>query len=125
MFSDIKLSVLNALLCREDYVTVVVRVPSQGLELPSGLKEGGVILNIGHRMAIPIPDLVVNKEGIFGTLSFNRVPFYVTIPWEAVSAILDPQDSKSAGSWEPRYVFSFAPSDSGETQPVRPSLKLV
>jgi hypothetical protein len=39
-------------------------------------------------MAIPIPDLKVDDDGITCTLSFNRSPFWCKIPWGAIYALV-------------------------------------
>ncbi len=39
-------------------------------------------------MAVPIPDLRVEDDGLSCTLSFNRTPFYCVIPWSAVFALV-------------------------------------
>jgi hypothetical protein len=38
-------------------------------------------------MPVPIPDLQVDSEGIYGTLSFNRSPFICQVHWDAVFAL--------------------------------------
>jgi hypothetical protein len=38
-------------------------------------------------MPVPIPDLQVDAEGIYGTLSFNRSPFTCQVRWDAVFAL--------------------------------------
>lgn len=38
---------------------------------------------------IQIPDLVVDNEGISGTLSFNSQRRHVIVPWQAVDEFLD------------------------------------
>jgi stringent starvation protein B len=48
-----------------------------------------LVLQVGRNMAIPIPDLAVDDEGIRGTLSFNQTPFRCSIPWSAVYALVD------------------------------------
>ena len=50
-----------------------------------------LVLQIGLDLAVPIPDLRVDGEGIYGTLSFNRSPFTVTVPWGSVFALADDQ----------------------------------
>jgi len=57
-----------------------------GVALPEYLIEAGqpVPINIGYNMAVPIPDLQIDDEGIFGTLSFNRSPFRCTFPWDSL-----------------------------------------
>jgi hypothetical protein len=47
-----------------------------------------LVLQVGLNMAIPIPDLKVDDEGISCTLSFNRAPFWCRIPWSAVYALV-------------------------------------
>jgi hypothetical protein len=39
-------------------------------------------------MPIPIPDLRVDENGIFGTLSFSRTPFACNVPWNAIFALV-------------------------------------
>jgi hypothetical protein len=52
-------------------------------------KQPQLVLQIGLDMPIPIPDLRVDAEGIYGTLSFQRTPFTCVVPWSAVFALLD------------------------------------
>ncbi len=47
-----------------------------------------LVLQVGLNMAIPIPDLRVDEQGITCTLSFNRSPFWCKIPWSAVYALV-------------------------------------
>src|SRR4051812_20192801 len=47
-----------------------------------------LVLQVGLNMAIPIPDLAVEDEGISCTLSFNRAPFWCRIPWSAIYALV-------------------------------------
>ena len=35
-------------------------------------------------MPVPIPDLDISEQKIQATLSFNREPYLVTVPWHAV-----------------------------------------
>lgn len=46
-----------------------------------------LVLQVGLDLPIPIPDLRVDDAGVYGTLSFNRAPFTVVVPWEAVFAL--------------------------------------
>jgi stringent starvation protein B len=52
-----------------------------------------VVLQVGLDMPVPIPDLRVDEEGIFGTLSFKGVPFSCFVPWGAVFALVG-EDAK-------------------------------
>ena len=47
-----------------------------------------LVLQVGLNMAIPIPDLKVDDEGVTCTLSFNRAPFWCFLPWSAVYALV-------------------------------------
>jgi stringent starvation protein B len=47
-----------------------------------------LVLQVGLNMAIPIPDLKVDDEGISCTLSFSRTPFWCKLPWSAVYALV-------------------------------------
>jgi hypothetical protein len=47
-----------------------------------------LILQVGRGMAVPIPDLVVDNGGISATLSFDRTPFWCSMPWSSVFALL-------------------------------------
>ena len=51
-------------------------------------KQAQLVLQVGLNMAVPIPDLHVEDDGIACTLSFNRSPFYCVIPWSAVFALV-------------------------------------
>lgn len=47
-----------------------------------------LVLQVGLDMPIPIPDLRVDANGIFGTLSFSRTPFACNVPWSAIFALV-------------------------------------
>jgi hypothetical protein len=47
-----------------------------------------LVLQVGFDMPIPIPDLRVDEDGVFGTLSFSRNPFTCAVPWHAVFALV-------------------------------------
>jgi len=64
---------------------IVLDARVEGVVVPEAhTLNNGLTLEIGHNMLVPIPDLELGEIGIFGTLSFGRTPFYVTIPWEAI-----------------------------------------
>src|SRR3954466_10321843 len=62
---------------------VSVQVP------PSFKNQPQLVLQVGLNMAVPIPDLEVDDEGLSCTLSFNRSPFLCVIPWSSVFALVD------------------------------------
>jgi hypothetical protein len=47
-----------------------------------------LVLQVGFDMPIPINDLRVDENGVFGTLSFSRTPFSCLVPWNAVFALV-------------------------------------
>jgi hypothetical protein len=47
-----------------------------------------LVLQVGLNMAIQIPDLTVDDDGVSCTLSFNRSPFWCQLPWSAVYALV-------------------------------------
>jgi Stringent starvation protein B len=47
-----------------------------------------LVLQVGFEMPIPILDLRVDEDGVFGTLSFSRTPFACSVPWSAVFALV-------------------------------------
>ena len=51
-------------------------------------KQAQLVLQVGLNMAVPIPDLRVDDEGVTCTLSFNRSPFWCRLPWTAVYALV-------------------------------------
>jgi stringent starvation protein B len=51
-------------------------------------KQPQLVLQIGMNMAVPILDLDVGEDGISCTLSFNRSPFWCSMPWSAIYALV-------------------------------------
>lgn len=57
--------------------------------VPEWLKgQPQLVLQVGLNMPIPILDLRVDGDGLFGTLSFNRQPFTCMVPWTTVFAVV-------------------------------------
>lgn len=62
---------------------------TEGVKVPPWLsQQAQLVLSIGLDLPIPIPDLRVDAEGVFGTLSFGGSPYGCTVPWEAVFAVV-------------------------------------
>lgn len=51
-------------------------------------KQPQLVLQIGLNMAIPIPDLRLDDDGMSCTLSFSGSPFFCVVPWAGVFAIV-------------------------------------
>ena len=61
----------------------------QGVVVPMTFKSRGQLeLQVGLNMAVPIPDLRVEDDGLSCTLSFSGRPFWCSIPWSAVYAVV-------------------------------------
>jgi stringent starvation protein B len=60
-------------------------------------KQAQLVLQVGLNMAVPIPDLHVDDEGVSCTLSFNRAPFWCRLPWTAIYALVG--DDKRGMIW--------------------------
>ncbi|HEX8791836.1 MAG TPA: ClpXP protease specificity-enhancing factor SspB [Polyangiaceae bacterium] len=86
-------------------------------------KQPQLVLQIGLNMAIPIPDLRLDDEGMSCTLSFNRSPFFCVVPWTSVFAIVG--DDARGMVWPddvPAEIARHAsPSQPQSSQASRPS----
>lgn len=61
----------------------------EGVRVPAWLTDQPqLVLQVGFNMVIPVPDLHVDDEGVFGTLSFSRNPFPCVVPWASVFALV-------------------------------------
>ena len=83
-----KKDVARALLLRGSvFVHLDPRQP--GVLVPARLRlQPQVVLQVGLDMPVPIPDLRIDEEGVYGTLSFKGVPFTCFVPWGAVFALV-------------------------------------
>lgn len=63
----------------------------EGVLVPRSLgKQPQLVLQIGLHLAIRIPDLEIDEDGVSCTLSFNRSPFWCRMPWSAIYALVGP-----------------------------------
>jgi hypothetical protein len=79
-----------------DKVRALVR-RHEGVILPENIKAlwdsreehgvGLIGLDYGLDMPIPITGFKVTEEGIYATLSFDRVPYPTFVPWDAIVAL--------------------------------------
>jgi stringent starvation protein B len=51
-------------------------------------KQPQLVLQVGLDMAVRIPDLRVDDQGMSCTLSFSREPFFCVVPWASVFALV-------------------------------------
>lgn len=83
---------------KKDVVLALLQGPSvfvhldprkKGVVVPMNFrKQPQLVLQIGLNMAVQIPDLRVDDDGISCTLSFSRSPFWCSLPWSAIYALV-------------------------------------
>lgn len=70
---------------------VIVQLDSNavGVTIPDHLRaQSTTVLEYGHNLPVPIPDLSADDIGLCASLSFNRTLHFTTVPWDAVFAIV-------------------------------------
>ncbi|HYQ01417.1 MAG TPA: ClpXP protease specificity-enhancing factor SspB [Polyangiaceae bacterium] len=99
---------------------------SGSVQVPPGFKnQPQLVLQVGLNMAVAIPDLHVDDQGLSCTLSFNRTPFFCMIPWPAVFALVG--ENGQAMVWAedvPAEVAAQAQAQKAPEKP-RPHLRSV
>jgi stringent starvation protein B len=89
-----KKDVLEALL-GDSNVFLHLDPRKQGVVVPKWFQnQPELVLQLGLRMAVPIPDLEVDDEGVSCTLSFNRTPFWCCMPWSSIFAVISDKDRR-------------------------------
>jgi len=92
-------------------------------------KQPQLVLQVGMDLAVPIPDLAVDEEGVTGTLSFNRSPFFCRIPWDAIFGLVG--DDALGVVWDedlPDEIAAeveAAQAKAGKRGPKRPALRAI
>ncbi|MFK7987633.1 MAG: hypothetical protein AB8I08_16555, partial [Sandaracinaceae bacterium] len=88
-------------------------------------KQAQLVLQFGLQLPVPIPDMRVDEEGVFGTLSFNRQPFVCEIPWSGVFALVG--DDGMGMVWEEDLPEEIAAEVEAGFRPPkkRPSLRAI
>jgi hypothetical protein len=99
-----KTDALKELLRAENSVFVHVDTRLDGVNLPKPLLgRPQVALQLGYNMTVPVRDLTMDQHEWSATLSFDRTPFFCTIPWAAVYLIVG--DSGRGASWPDDIPF--------------------
>jgi stringent starvation protein B len=74
---------------------VFVDARKPGVTVPRGLtQQAELVLRVGYALNPPIPDLDIGADAIGCTLSFNRVPAWCRLPYEAIYAIVSDSDGR-------------------------------
>ncbi len=88
---DIALSILE-----RSSVFVHLDPRKEGVVVPPEFKkQPKMVLQVGHKMTVPIPDLSFDDLGMSCTLSFNKKPFLCAVPWSSVFALVG-EDKRGA-----------------------------
>jgi hypothetical protein len=75
-------------LLREDWTSLHLDARRPGVVVPPHLRgEPHLVLQYGHDLPIPIPDLEVDEHGVVATLSFSQNPQRTVVPWSAVYVV--------------------------------------
>jgi len=75
-------------LLAEGWTSLHLDARRAGVVVPDHLKgEPHLVLQYGHDLPIPIPDLQVDEHGVSATLSFARRPSPTVVPWSAVYVV--------------------------------------
>jgi len=75
-------------LLREGWTSLHLDARRPGVVVPAQLHgEPHLVLQYGHDLPIPIPDLEVDEYGVRATLSFSRAAHRTVVPWSAVYVV--------------------------------------
>lgn len=75
-------------LLREGWTSLHLDARRPGVKVPAHLRgEAHLVLQYGHDLPIPIPDLEADEYGVRATLSFAKTPHQTVVPWEAVYVV--------------------------------------
>jgi len=99
----------------------------EGVAVPPWFRDQPqLVLQVGLDMAVPITDLMVDHAGVRGTLSFNRSPWFCTVPWDAIFALQD--DNGKGMIWPeslPDEIQDELAREAGAAPPPEPSAELI
>ena len=117
-------------------VTLRVNVDDEDIEIPEYLREDPrsfhfmgsdynfADFDIGYNTAVPIPDLEIAEDGIYCTLSFNRVPFPCFFPHSSIIGYGGPAVEKAKEDLKPKLKSieggGSEPEEKQETQKKKP-----
>jgi stringent starvation protein B len=75
-------------LLREGWTSLHLDARRPGVIVPAHLRdEAHLVLQYGHDLPIPIPDLEIDGHGVRATLSFAKTPHLTVVPWHAVYVV--------------------------------------
>lgn len=84
--------------------SVFVHAFTAGADLPpEWSKHPHIVLQLGYSLPVPMEAFKIGESGFEATLSFNRTPYPVVVPWQNVFGIVDPKAPST------RLVFDHPP----------------
>lgn len=76
-------------LLQEGSIMIYIDARRSGVLVPRHYRDNHkLVLQFAYDLPLPIRDLSITDHAISGTLSFNREPYWCTIPWSSVYAIM-------------------------------------
>ena len=95
-----------------------------GVSVPEHLADQPqLVLQVGLDLPIPIPDLRIDGDGVFGTLSFNRSPYTCKVPWAAVFGLVG--DDGMGFVWDEDLPEEIAAEIGEAAPPPKPALRSI
>jgi stringent starvation protein B len=110
-----------------DSVFIHLDPRKDGVVVPKNhARQPQLVLQIGLNLAIRIPDLEVDEEGVSCTLHFNRAPFWCRMPWSAVYALVGPDGRGMLWPEDvpPEVAAQMRAGRAGKAAPKKPRPKL-
>lgn len=94
-----KLGAMNELLRTHHSIYVHLDSRRAGVIVPKDLVQPQLCFQLGLNLTpFPVRDLKIDDVGFHATLTFNRTPFTVFVPWTAVFAVVG--DSGIGNAWQ-------------------------
>ena len=92
-----KWTALNELLRTHHTVYAHLDARRPDVVVPASLRRAQLSLVLGLNLPVPLRDLLIDDKGFSVTLSFNRTPSAVFVPWAAVFLLVG--DSGIGSQW--------------------------
>jgi len=92
IMNPLKIDIFNQII-KNNSVFMHLNPRLANVDIPFKLRfQDQVVLQVGHNMSVPIPDLLVDEIGVCCTLSFKGTPYTCTIPWYSIFALVGDDD---------------------------------
>jgi stringent starvation protein B len=116
-------------------IKICVDATREDVQVPPQFKtENSLVLRFGYGLKPAIEDLLVDEEGISGTLAFGNVSFHCVLPWASIYVAQQDNGEKQGIIWPKDTPPEVLPlllnqkttdTKTEESKPSRGHLKLV